>query len=168
MDRTLKRAKRKNKRRGQRNVRGLAALLPGRDDLPLLQARRLRSTSASSGQPHFYRPATEAEKRDPSVMLYRHTPVSSTGQALPTRAAPPCWCANAWSSPTSAELDHRLLHRLRGEHRDSTRVLHLLPARSLARDIHTVRLVRIQVVGGAAEDYGRPPGREHALLQRRT
>ena len=27
----------------------------------------------SSGQPHFYRPATEADKRDPSVMLYRHT-----------------------------------------------------------------------------------------------
>ena len=27
----------------------------------------------SSGQSHFYRPATEAEKRDPSVMLYRHT-----------------------------------------------------------------------------------------------
>ena len=26
-----------------------------------------------SGQPHFYRPATEAEKRDPSVMLYRYT-----------------------------------------------------------------------------------------------
>ena len=26
----------------------------------------------SSGQPHFYRPATEAERRDPSVMLYRH------------------------------------------------------------------------------------------------
>ena len=26
-----------------------------------------------SGQPHFFRPATEAERRDPSVMLYRHT-----------------------------------------------------------------------------------------------
>ena len=26
-----------------------------------------------SGQPHFYRPATEAERRDPTVMLYRHT-----------------------------------------------------------------------------------------------
>ena len=26
----------------------------------------------SSGQPHFFRPATEAERRDPSVMLYRH------------------------------------------------------------------------------------------------
>ena len=37
----------------------------------------------SSGQPHFFRPATEAERRDPYVMLYRHSPVSTTGQALP-------------------------------------------------------------------------------------
>ncbi len=27
----------------------------------------------SSGQPHFFRPATEAERRDLSVTLYRHT-----------------------------------------------------------------------------------------------
>ena len=26
----------------------------------------------SSAQPHFYRPATQQERRDPSVMLYRH------------------------------------------------------------------------------------------------
>ena len=26
----------------------------------------------SSGQPHFFRPVTEAERLDPSVMLYRH------------------------------------------------------------------------------------------------
>ena len=26
-----------------------------------------------SGQPHFYRPATEAERRDPHTQLYRHT-----------------------------------------------------------------------------------------------
>ena len=38
MDRTLKRAKRPSKRRNHRNV---AALLAGRDDLPLLRARRL-------------------------------------------------------------------------------------------------------------------------------
>ena len=38
----------------------------------------------SSGQPHFYRPATEAEKRDPSVMLYRHT-LSQGGSVLVRR-----------------------------------------------------------------------------------
>ncbi len=27
----------------------------------------------TSEQPHFYRPATEAERSDPNVMLYRHT-----------------------------------------------------------------------------------------------
>ena len=27
----------------------------------------------SSGQPHFFRPATEAERRNSSIMLYRHT-----------------------------------------------------------------------------------------------
>ena len=26
-----------------------------------------------SGQPHFYRPATDAERRDPHMQLYRHT-----------------------------------------------------------------------------------------------
>ena len=26
----------------------------------------------SSGQPHFFRPTTEAERRDPYLMLYRH------------------------------------------------------------------------------------------------
>ena len=36
---------------------------------PTLHTKHL----CQSGQPHFYRPASEAEKRDPSVMLYRHT-----------------------------------------------------------------------------------------------
>ena len=38
----------------------------------------------SSGQPHFYRPATEAEKRDPSVQLYRYT-LPRGGSALVRR-----------------------------------------------------------------------------------
>ena len=37
----------------------------------------------SSGQPHFFRPATEAEQRDPWVTLYRPVPASSTGQDPP-------------------------------------------------------------------------------------
>ena len=41
MDRMLKRAKRNNKRRGPAQRRGLAAVLAGRGDLPLLPPRRL-------------------------------------------------------------------------------------------------------------------------------
>ena len=62
MDRTLKRASGKNKRRQDRNG---------------TTCRYCKHSGAQhlcqSGQPHFYRPATEAEKRDPSVQLYRHT-----------------------------------------------------------------------------------------------
>ena len=41
MDRTLKRAKRNNKKRIERNHRGLAAVRTGQEHLPLLPARRL-------------------------------------------------------------------------------------------------------------------------------
>ena len=72
MDRTLKRARRNNRRRGQRNHGAWQRFCPdgvhcrycGHDGSEHL---------VSSGQPHFFRPATEAERRDPSVMLYRHT-----------------------------------------------------------------------------------------------
>ena len=82
MDRTLKRAKRNNKRRGRRNH---AAWKRFSSDgircrfCPHDGARHLMR----SGQPHFFRPATETERHDPWVKLYRHDPVSSTGQALP-------------------------------------------------------------------------------------
>ena len=90
MDRTLKRAKRKNKRRGQRNHGAWQRFSPdGKTPYPV-RGRLCRYCEhdgsqhlCRSGQPHFFRPATEAERRDPSVQLYRHTPVSSTGQALP-------------------------------------------------------------------------------------
>ena len=82
MDRTLKRAKRNSKRRGQRNGGAWRRFSPDG-----VHCRYCKHDGAqhlmSSGQPHFFRPATEAERRDPSVMLYRHNPVSSTGQALP-------------------------------------------------------------------------------------
>ena len=71
MDRTLKRAKRNNKRRGRRNHGAWERFCPdgvhcrycGHDGSQHL---------VSSGQPHFFRPATERERRDPFVMLYRH------------------------------------------------------------------------------------------------
>ena len=72
MDRTLKRATRRNKRRGQRNWKAWQLFSLSGETCrycPHGAADHL----TSSGQPHFYRPATEAERRDPSVMLYRHT-----------------------------------------------------------------------------------------------
>ena len=73
MDRTLKTAKAQEQAQAEPERERLAALLPptGR---PAATASTDHTTHlTSSGQPHFYRPATEAEKRDPSVMLYRHT-----------------------------------------------------------------------------------------------
>ena len=72
MDRTLKRAKRNNKRRRERNYGAWQSFSPDG-----VHCRYCKHEGAqhliSSAQPHFYRPATEAERRDPSVMLYRHT-----------------------------------------------------------------------------------------------
>ena len=83
MDRTLKRAKRNNKRRGRRNHSAWQRFCPDGIHLPLLPARRLPAPHEPQGQPHFFRPATEAERRDPWVTLYRHDPVSSAGEDLP-------------------------------------------------------------------------------------
>ena len=79
MDRTLKRVKRNNKRRGQRNHGAWQRFSPdGKTPYPV-RGRLCRYCEhdgsqhlCRSGQPHFYRPATETERRDPSVMLYRH------------------------------------------------------------------------------------------------
>ena len=72
MDRMLKPATRRNKRRQDRNGTAWRRFSPDGTT-----CRYCKHSGAqhlvSSGQPHFYRPATEAEKRDPSVMLYRHT-----------------------------------------------------------------------------------------------
>ena len=82
MDRMLKRATRRNKRRGQRNSGAWRSFSPDGETCRYCKHDGAQHL-CQSGQPHFYRPATEAEKRDPSVMLYRYTPVSSTRQALP-------------------------------------------------------------------------------------
>ena len=82
MDRTLKRAKRNSKRRGQRNGGAWRRFSPDGKTCRYCEHDGSQHL-VSSGQPHFFRPATETERRDPSVMLYRHNPVSSTGQALP-------------------------------------------------------------------------------------
>ncbi len=81
MDRTLKRAKRNNQRRGQRNHGAWRRFAPDGSTCRFCEHDGSQHL-CRSGQPHFFRPATEVERRDPTVMLYRHTPVSSTGQAL--------------------------------------------------------------------------------------
>ena len=71
MDRTLKTAKRRNRRRQERNFIAWRRFSPDGARCrfcPHDNAQHL----CSSGQPHFYRPATEEEKRNPRVTLYRH------------------------------------------------------------------------------------------------
>ena len=73
MDRTLRRAKRSNRRRGQRNSGAWERFCP--DGIHCRYCGHDGSQHlVSSGQPHFFRPATEAERNDLSVTLYRHYP----------------------------------------------------------------------------------------------
>ena len=79
MDRTLKRAKRHNKRRGQRDTGAWQRFsLDGETPYPVRGRlcchcpHDITGHLMSSGQPHLFRPATEAERRDPHLMLYRH------------------------------------------------------------------------------------------------
>ena len=71
MDRTLKRAKRNNKRRGQRNHGAWRRFAPDGSTCRFCEHDGSQHLM-SSGQPHFFRPAAEAERSDSSVMLYRH------------------------------------------------------------------------------------------------
>ena len=71
MDRTLRKAKRNNRRRGQRNSGAWERFCP--DGKTCRYCPHDGSLHlVSSGQPHFFRPATEAERNDLSVSLYRH------------------------------------------------------------------------------------------------
>ena len=72
MDRMLKPATRRNKRRQQRNGSAWRRFSPDGTTCRYCKHDHTKHLT-SSGQPHFYRPATGAEKRDPSVQLYRHT-----------------------------------------------------------------------------------------------
>ncbi len=71
MDRTLQRAKRNNKRRGRRNNAAWRRFCP--DGIHCRYCPHDGSKHLMrSAQPHFFRPATERERRDPWVTLYRH------------------------------------------------------------------------------------------------
>ncbi len=83
MDRTLRRAKRRNKKRVERNTGAWERFCP--DGIHCRFCSHDGSKHLlSSGQPHFFRPATEAERRDPYIMLYRHT-LPEGGSALVRR-----------------------------------------------------------------------------------
>ena len=83
MDRTLKRAKRNSKRRGQRNGGAWGRFSPDGETCRYCEHDGSQHL-VSSGQPHFFRPVTEAERLDPSVMLYRHR-LSEGGSVLVRR-----------------------------------------------------------------------------------
>ena len=71
MDRMLRKSKRSNRRRGQRNYAAWQRFSP--DGSACRFCPHDNTTHlCSSAQPHFFRPATDAEERDPSIMLYRH------------------------------------------------------------------------------------------------
>ena len=73
MDKTLRRATRRNKRRSNRNYGAWRRFSP--DGKTCRYCKHGGAAHlCSSRQPHFYRPATETEKRDPTTMLYRHYP----------------------------------------------------------------------------------------------
>ena len=135
MDRTLKRAKRNNKRRGQRNHGAWQRFSPDGKTCRYCEHDGSKHL-CRSGQPHFYRPATEAERRDPTVMLYRHTPVSSTGQALPdggSMLVRRMTVANhASSSPPSARRAPRASGRTRSCATSATWALERWSASTLA------------------------------------
>ncbi len=72
MDRTLKRAKRRNRKRIERNTGAWERFCPDGVHCPYCKHDGSKHL-LSSGQPHFYRPATEEERRDATVTLYHHT-----------------------------------------------------------------------------------------------
>ena len=71
MDRTLKRAKRPSKRRNHRNVGAWRRFSPVGTTCRFCEHDGSAHLCAS-GQPHFYRRATEEERNDPRLTLYRH------------------------------------------------------------------------------------------------
>ena len=71
MDRTLRRATGKSRRRQERNHGAWRRFAPDGVHCPYCGHDGSRHLITSS-QPHFYRPATAAERRDPRRQLYRH------------------------------------------------------------------------------------------------
>ena len=73
MDRTLNPAARRNRRRSERNHGAWRRFCPDGHHCPYCRHDGSKHLM-TSGQPHFYRPATAKERRNPSEALYRHDP----------------------------------------------------------------------------------------------
>ena len=71
MDRTLNPVKRGNKRRRARNWKAWQLFSPDGTRCRFCEHDHTTHLT-SSGQPHFYRPATEADWSNPGEKLYRH------------------------------------------------------------------------------------------------
>ena len=71
MDRTLRRATHHNKRRSERNYGAWQRFCPDGIHCRFCPHDNTHHL-CSSGQPHFYRKATEAEADDLTMTLYRH------------------------------------------------------------------------------------------------
>ena len=82
MDRTINPERRPSKRRQARNWKAWQLISQGSVKCPFCP-HSAADHVCSSAQPHYYRLATEGEKQNPWEKLYRHDPVSSTGEALP-------------------------------------------------------------------------------------
>ena len=72
MDRSLNRAKGHNRRRSERNFSAWVRFSPDGETCRYCKHSH-REHLVSAAQPHFYRPATDEERADPRVTLYRHT-----------------------------------------------------------------------------------------------
>ena len=71
MDRTLRKAKRGNRKRQERNLTAWQAFSP--DGTTCRYCSHDETTHlCTSGQPVFYRPASDAERHSRSARLYRH------------------------------------------------------------------------------------------------
>ena len=82
MDRTLTRARRRNRRRQDRNWNAWQRYSP--DGKRCRHCPHDASTHLStSGQPHYFRRATPEEESDPTVRLYRHH--RPDGPSVPVR-----------------------------------------------------------------------------------
>ena len=71
MDRTLRKARRGNRRHQDRNLTAWQSFSPDGSTCRYC-AHDSTAHLCSSSQPHFYRPATDAERNSTSSMLYRH------------------------------------------------------------------------------------------------
>ena len=71
MDRTLNPVKRGNQRRRARNWKAWQLFSPGGTHCRFCEHDHTTHLT-SSGQPHYYRPATEEERQNPNEKLYHH------------------------------------------------------------------------------------------------